>query len=676
MENIRSYSSADLELPLGKVLLSGNIGSGKSTVLLAIDFALFGLQRTELAGASLLRNGAEEGSVELHFEIGDNKYLIKRGLKRKDSGVVQDTGYFIKNGVKEEKTAIELKQIILELLNYPKDLITKNKSLIYKYTVYTPQEEMKAILSSPKEERLDTLRKVFGVDKYKRIKENVKVLNTKLREIKKEYEGMIFDLQEKIIEKERKEKEKVVLDEEIFKMNPKIEEANKSLIRKREEILAVEEQKEEALRINKEVALLEQALRHKISEKERIQELIEKLGREVLELEAENLELKEDIKESIKAVDTRIILKEKENREILNLIQELKTKKMHSTQIKIKIESLNNCPTCYQEVSLDYKKKITDKCYEEIKSFEENILNEEKKSKEVETEIRQLRLDLDLFKRKEGEINLIKLKMQQREKKKEELNATKENLLKNLVEVNEYQIKLNETRTRLETLKGIGEVYQRLKKELDEINIQFNRLNIEKNGLEISRKHIEIMINKINEEIQKKITIREKKEKINQIQFWLTEKFSPMMDTMEKNILYSVHSEFNSLFERWFSLLIENNVLQMRLDEEYSPKIIQNGYDIEYEYLSGGEKTAGALAYRLALNQVINDLNTGIKTKDLLILDEPTDGFSSEQLERLKVLMEEIKIPQIIIVSHEAQVESFVDSIIRFEKQNHQTRVY
>jgi exonuclease SbcC len=145
---------------------------------------------------------------------------------------------------------------------------------------------------------------------------------------------------------------------------------------------------------------------------------------------------------------------------------------------------------------------------------------------------------------------------------------------------------------------------------------------------------------------------------------------------MEKNILYSVHSEFNSLFERWFSLLIENNVLQMSLDEEYSPKIIQNGYDIEYEYLSGGEKTAGALAYRLALNQVINDLNTGIKTKDLLILDEPTDGFSSEQLERLKVLMEEIKIPQIIIVSHEAQVESFVDSIIRFEKQNHQTRVY
>jgi len=225
-------------------------------------------------------------------------------------------------------------------------------------------------------------------------------------------------------------------------------------------------------------------------------------------------------------------------------------------------------------------------------------------------------------------------------------------------------------------LNVIEEIYPKLKKELDEIQNNLNKLNLEKNGFDISKKHVGDLIIKLDEEIKNKLIIRDKKEQINKIQFWLTEKFVPMMDAMEKNILYSVHSEFNSLFERWFSVLIENNVLQMCLDEEYSPKIIQNGYDIDYEYLSGGEKTAGALAYRLALNQVINNLNTGIKTKDLLILDEPTDGFSSEQLERLKILMEEIKIPQIIIVSHEAQIESFVDHIIRFEKHNHQTRVY
>ncbi len=666
----------NLEIPSGKVLLSGNIGSGKSTILLAIDFVLFGLQRSELAGASLLRNGTEEGSVELYFEIEKNKYLIKRGLKKTNSSIVQNTGYIIKNGVKEEKTAVELKQIVLEILNYPKDLITKNKSLIYKYTVYTPQEEMKAILASPKEERLDTLRKVFGVDKYKRIKENVKVLNIKLREKKKEYEGMIFDLQEKVLEKERKEKEKKILEEEIIKIKPRIEETTQKVIKKKEEIIFVEEKKDEFLRINKEIALLELGLKHKINEKERIQELIKRLENDILELEKENLELKENLKESIKAIDENITLKEKDNREVLNKIQELKTRKLHSTQIKLKIESMNNCPTCYQEVSVEYKKKITDKCYEEIKSFEEEIKVQEEKSSYIEKVIKQSRMDLEIFRKKDSEISLIRMKLQQRDKKKEELSLTKENFLNILAGIDENQVKIIEVKKKQEELSNTSEIYQRLKKELDEINNLLNKLNLEKNGFETSKKHVEIMIQRIDEEIKKKLIIRERKEQINKIQFWLTEKFVAMMDTMEKNILYSVHSEFNSLFERWFSVLIDNNVLQMCLDEEYSPKIIQNGYDIEYEYLSGGEKTAGALAYRLALNQVINDLNTGIKTKDLLILDEPTDGFSTEQLEKLKVLMDEIKIPQIIIVSHEAQVESFVDSIIRFEKQNHQTRVY
>jgi len=46
-----------------------------------------------------------------------------------------------------------------------------------------------------------------------------------------------------------------------------------------------------------------------------------------------------------------------------------------------------------------------------------------------------------------------------------------------------------------------------------------------------------------------------------------------------------------------------------------------------------------ALAYRLSLNQVINNLMSTIKTRDLLILDEPTDGFSGEQLDRMRDIL-------------------------------------
>ena len=77
LENIRSYINQTIEFPEGSVLLSGDIGSGKSTILLAMEFALFGIMRS-LPGNSLLRNGKTKGSVELKFNIEDKEIIIKR----------------------------------------------------------------------------------------------------------------------------------------------------------------------------------------------------------------------------------------------------------------------------------------------------------------------------------------------------------------------------------------------------------------------------------------------------------------------------------------------------------------------------------------------------------------------------------------------------------------------
>ena len=58
-----------------------------------------------------------------------------------------------------------------------------------------------------------------------------------------------------------------------------------------------------------------------------------------------------------------------------------------------------------------------------------------------------------------------------------------------------------------------------------------------------------------------------------------------------------------------------------------------------------------------------------IKTKDLLILDEPTDGFSSEQLDKIRDVLERINLKQVVIVSHESKIESFVSQVIRIGKE-------
>ena len=139
--------------------------------------------------------------------------------------------------------------------------------------------------------------------------------------------------------------------------------------------------------------------------------------------------------------------------------------------------------------------------------------------------------------------------------------------------------------------------------------------------------------------------------------------------------MLNVHAEFDSLLQKWFEMLVDADTIKVRLDEEFTPLIEQNNHDIEYENLSGGEKTACALAYRLALNQVINDIASLLNTKDIIILDEPTDGFSSEQLEKIRGVLEELKMRQIIIVSHEPKIEMSADKIIRIEKYGHVSRV-
>ena len=172
LENIRSYKIQEFYFKEGMTLLSGDIGSGKSTVLLSIEFALFGLIRGSINGGALLRHGERDGLVKLKFEIDKNLYEIERTLKKTSNGIVQDKCSITVNGVKEQLTPIELKSKVLSLIGYPDDLVSKSKSLIFRYTVYTPQEEMKKIIFESADERLTKLRRIFGVDKYELIKNN------------------------------------------------------------------------------------------------------------------------------------------------------------------------------------------------------------------------------------------------------------------------------------------------------------------------------------------------------------------------------------------------------------------------------------------------------------------------------------------------------------------------
>ena len=140
-----------------------------------------------------------------------------------------------------------------------------------------------------------------------------------------------------------------------------------------------------------------------------------------------------------------------------------------------------------------------------------------------------------------------------------------------------------------------------------------------------------------------------------------------MINLTEKNVMSKLRNEFSTIFAEWFSMLVSDS-LSVRLDEDFTPIITNQDYEIDYDFLSGGERTATALAYRLSLNKVLNSMLSQIKTKDIVILDEPTDGFATEQIHKMRDIFEQLKAEQMILVSHEEQIEGFVDHVIRVRK--------
>lgn len=93
--NVRTFSSLDLDLPTGCVVIGGDNGAGKSTILNLIDVALFA-DRGELR--PLLSLGEDELTIELQFEHAGELYRVRRMYSGKGTG----------------KTTLDLEQCILD----------------------------------------------------------------------------------------------------------------------------------------------------------------------------------------------------------------------------------------------------------------------------------------------------------------------------------------------------------------------------------------------------------------------------------------------------------------------------------------------------------------------------------------------------------------------------------
>lgn len=679
LENIRSYTNEKIEFPQGSVLLAGDIGSGKSTILLSVEFALFGIMKGDVSGAQLLRHGCKEGSVELCMEVNNKEVIVKRTLKRNSSSISQESGFLIINGVKTDLVSKELKARILKILGYSESMLNKSKSLIYRYTVYTPQEDMKRIILSTPEERLDTLRSVFGIDKYKTIRENSTIYARELKRKISYIEGQTQDLDEIKEQLKTRTTRKTELESEEEKIIPHVKKAKDDVKKSQEVILKKEKEVDEIRKQRNEIRILETKIensrRNIKTHEERIRtetERIAKLEEEVngeRKVSEEKLALKiSELKNDISKQRTRL-------NDISKRFGQVEFLKSESEKTIKKISSLDKCPTCLQVVDEKHKHGIKD-------DNEKNILESKKSIETLQGEKEAITNTIDALEKKLSEYEkirekaeLFKLKIKMIEEKKIEIENSR-----NLVEEQrKMELKFNNEKKmleeKIENAKVVEEEYLKLRHELLSLQKIEREEEIKLARIIEQKKSIDDIISGIKKQIEVKEELKKKISRMKEMHFFLTGQFENLIVNMEKHVFASIYQEFNELVSKWFSMLIGDENITLKLNNEFTPSLEQNGYETEIENLSGGEKTAVALSYRLALNKVINDMVSTINTKDLIILDEPTDGFSSEQLDRVHDVLEELKLPQVIIVSHEAKVEGFVDSVIRISKESHESKV-
>ena len=686
LKNIRSYKDASVELSEGTTLLAGDIGAGKSTILFAAEFALFGVLRGVLGGETLLRNGANEGSVTLDLEVEGKPITIHRTLKRTKQGVQQEAGSIKIDGVEQQATATELKSKILEIIGYPSELLTKNKGLIYRYTVYTPQEDMKSILFEGLDVRLNTLRRVFDIDKYARIEENTKIHIRSIREKCRRNEGMIADLDLKQAHLKSKEEETKTIAEQAGLVKKQAEAARKALAYAQSATEAHEASLKQLNELRQKLAVRENEQWALTSQKARAADELDRINKTLTALADADLDRTGDpsihpiidpqqINASIQAAEQDIRMIEQSIRTATQALGAAQANAGSCMELSKRLASMPSCPTCKQPVTEDHKSRISSIESERLAAHQKEIEAHSTAIAQLETSKTTLR------KRHEGLRSTLQatIASQAQEKHKKELA---ERAASSIKQIQETEKKLSETiaiKAELARLIFPLENSEHEIKKAKEAHIA--AMAADRNAaaalsrLAAQQESLSKQIDEIRKEIREKTIIKEQLARDKKTLNWLDEGFIKMMKLMEQQVMANVYHQFNDSFTKWFNMLIEDNQMTARLDDNFTPAVTQNGYDTPLEDLSGGEKTSIALSYRLALNKVINDLHTTIKTRDLLILDEPTDGFSSEQLDRVRDVMNQLPVRQCILVSHETKIESFVEKIITIQKTGHVSAV-
>lgn len=660
LENIRSYKDETrIQIPTGTILFEGDIASGKSTILYAIEFALFGLG--DIKSSSLLRNGAKRGRVALRFEVDGKEYEVHRSLVKKGRIAQQDECYIDGPNGKAVLSASELKERVLQILGFNEPANPKAQSVIYRYAIFTPQEEMKEVILKKPDERLQTLRKALRIEDYKVASDNTSTLIGRLKERVKYFEGATQDTDsiKKKIEDETKLIAKITA--ELGPLKQKEADLGEEIKTKNEKLKQLQGESEKIKKAEATIPLFKKQIEDKNGSVRQTTEQSQSLKKRIDDTQPKIAEL-----ESVKQPT------EKSKDELRRTQDDLKTRLRDAQKRKggfdERIGNLNSileqkvCPVCERPVEPEEFRTKCEHVIAERSSLDNEISTYEKSITELD-----LLIDgLGRYETAQSQLSILRSQIRENTGRLEQNNRTVKELNES---IKTLQAQLKEALSEVEPLQEILQSTEALDKEAQKLNSKFTEIGKQISAKQASAQNSEEIKRQLQEQLNQKTKWLETVRSLREHNVWLGEYLAPTIENIEKHVMTSINQRFAEQFTRWFQILMDDPDMQVRINEDFSPIIEREGYEQDFNALSGGEKTSVALAYRLALNTTVQEVTIS-GGSNLLILDEPTDGFSKEQLYKIRDILEELKCPQVILVSHEKELEGFADHVFRVQKSD------
>jgi len=659
MKNIRSYNDGEethIDIPDGVVLFEGDIGSGKSTILYALEFALFGF--SDMKGAYLLSEGRKEGKVSLTFESGGRVYKVERGLKTRGDEVAQGECHITSEGERERLSPSDLKERIISILGFNEPTHPRAESLVYRYAVFTPQEQMKEILTRNEDERLHVIRRVLGAQSYQIAAENSEIVVRKIKEIRYGLKKASEDLQEKKSEIEERYKKIAELESEIPRLR-EAEMASSKLVK------ALESEWKEALAERESLARSEARVPLLRQEMDRTKTQVQDEERRLHDLESrlgEEIEPKIKAFQSMKPVETVRDLEADSDRakeRLGSLKESMQSLEAELTKTRDLI-TRGVCPLCGQRIPGDLSLRG-------VHAEEERAKVEEKISEE-EAQLASLTERLEASRRFEEAKKEFEIAEKERARASSEITLLRKRVSESNAHLAQLASDLERSEAQAEELTLVSEKTADLESRLKGARQQEKRASQDLTRATTELKGTTRELELLSQEVKRKEAAMREADQLASYQGWLSSFFRPTVEMIEKQTLALAAARFDEHFQRFFNSLVDDPDMVVRVKEDFSPIFEREGFEQEFEALSGGERTSMALAYRFALNSVVKESVSS--RPELVILDEPTDGFSKEQVYKMRGLLEELGSKQVILVSHETELESMADHIFRVEKRN------